>query len=402
MAILVRKVGLRNYKSIAECDVDLSDLTILVGRNGAGKSNFVDALRLTAQSLQSGLEYAIRERGGIGEVRRRSGGHPNHFAISLRIKIDEVTNGLYHFQIGAQEKAGFYVQREEAVISHADLTETHFRREKDSVVDKSEDLTAVPRVVGDAFLLAQLSGNASMRPLYEALTGMTLYNINPAAIRVPQRHDRGDVLEHSGLNIAGVIKRLRDDQPDALDRIQTYLSRIVPGIESVEYASLRHFETLEFRQKVQENKHPWMFPAAAMSDGTLRSLGVLAALFQFKHDGRQSPSLVAIEEPESTIHPAAAAVLMGALEEASVHAQVLVTTHSPDLLDTDAARRGSLLAVASLDGVSNIAPVDEAALSAIQEGLYTPGELLRQDQLQPKAPKSNSKAREPDLFGSAR
>lgn len=398
MAILVRKLGLRNYKSIAECDVDLSDLTILVGRNGAGKSNFVDALRLTAQSLQSGLEYAIRERGGIGEVRRRSGGHPNHFAITLRIKIDEESDGFFHFQVGAQEKAAFFVRNEEASISRGDRVDSYFKREKEHLVRKSDDLTAVPKVVGDALLLTQLSGNASFRPLYDALTGMTFYNINPASIKAPQTHDRGDMLEHSGLNIAGVIKRLHDGQPEALDRIQTYLSRIVPGIESVEYAPAGPYETLEFRQKVQDTRNPWRFQAAAMSDGTLRSLGVLTALFQFMRNGRPAPPLVAIEEPESTIHPAAAAVLMGALDEASSHAQILVTTHSPDLLDTDAARHGAFVAVDSQDGVTMVAPVDDASLSAIREDLYTPGGLLRQNQLQPRPSKREEKKAAQDLF----
>ena len=69
-------VSLKNYKSIGSARVRLAPLTLLVGRNGAGKSNFLDALRLVSDALQSTLDYALRQRGGIGEVRRRSGGHP--------------------------------------------------------------------------------------------------------------------------------------------------------------------------------------------------------------------------------------------------------------------------------------------------------------------------------------
>ncbi|MCY4452121.1 MAG: AAA family ATPase [Immundisolibacterales bacterium] len=68
----ITRVALRNYKSIATCNVSLAPLTILVGQNGAGKSNFLDALRFTAQALRFSLDHAVRERGGINEVRRRS------------------------------------------------------------------------------------------------------------------------------------------------------------------------------------------------------------------------------------------------------------------------------------------------------------------------------------------
>src|SRR5271157_2849936 len=73
-AVFLTHVKLRNYKSISQCSVQLGPLSFLVGPNGAGKSNFLDALRLVAQSLDTSLENALRERGGIGEVRRRSAG----------------------------------------------------------------------------------------------------------------------------------------------------------------------------------------------------------------------------------------------------------------------------------------------------------------------------------------
>src|SRR5687768_11137613 len=80
MQPFLREVRLLNYKSIARCRVKLSNVTILVGPNGSGKSNFLDSFRLIAEGLQTTLEHAIRRRGGIKEVRRRSGGHPTHFS----------------------------------------------------------------------------------------------------------------------------------------------------------------------------------------------------------------------------------------------------------------------------------------------------------------------------------
>jgi hypothetical protein len=74
---------------------------------------------------------------------------------------------------------------------------------------------------------------------------------------------------------------------------------------------------------------------------------------------------------------------MDALRDASVQAQVLVTTHSPDLLDQVEMDRESLLAVMSQDGITHIAPLDDASLEVIRDSLFTPGELLRLDQLEP-------------------
>ena len=68
----------------------------LVGQNGSGKSNFLDALRLVADSLNSSLDHALRERGGIKDVRRRSGGHPTHFGIRLDFRLPDGREGLFH------------------------------------------------------------------------------------------------------------------------------------------------------------------------------------------------------------------------------------------------------------------------------------------------------------------
>ena len=84
------------------------------------------------------------------------------------------------------------------------------------------------------------------------------------------------------------------------------------------------------------------------------------------------------------VHPAAMAVLLDALREASVNTQILITTHSPDLLDRVDIETDSLFAVSDESGSTVIAPIDEASASAIRDHLYTPGELLRSNQLEPR------------------
>ena len=118
-----------------------------------------------------------------------------------------------------------------------------------------------------------------------------------------------------------------------------------------------------------------------MSDGTLRALGVLVALFQGNLDF--APTLVGIEEPETALHPAASAALREALSRASGHTQVIVTSHSPDLLDDRQLDADSFLAVVSDSGETRIAALDEASRTSMREQLFSAGELLRLNQLVP-------------------
>ena len=115
--IFITKAMLRNYKSIGYCDVSLGKLTYLVGANGSGKSNFLDALHLVRDALSGSLDNALNERGGLSEVRRRSSGHPTHFGIRLEFTLATTGQpGYYAFTIAALAGGGYEVLAEKCVI----------------------------------------------------------------------------------------------------------------------------------------------------------------------------------------------------------------------------------------------------------------------------------------------
>jgi predicted ATPase len=114
-----------------------------------------------------------------------------------------------------------------------------------------------------------------------------------------------------------------------------------------------------------------------MSEGTLRALGILAALLQPDGSSARGPRLVGFEEPEHALHPGALAVLLAALREGSAGRQIIVTTHSADLLENKEVSPEELLAVDAFDGVSHLGPVDEAGRTTLRDRLFTGGELLR-------------------------
>lgn len=377
----IQRVQLRNYKSLGWCDVELGPLTVLVGRNGAGKSNFLDALRFLADSLNTSLDHAIKFRGGIDAVRRRSTGHPRNFAIALEMRLDEWSLASYAFEIAARPSAGFVVRHEHLAVRDGSGRTVAAYRVEDGQVSNSDTETMPPASI-DRLYLVNAAGLPKFRAVYDGLRSMGFYNLNPEAMKELRAPDAGELLHRDGANVASVIGRMTTDKPNLKTRVKEYLSTIVPEVREFERVPLGPRETLEFRQEVEGASHPWKFYAASMSDGTLRALGTLIAVTQLaeRHDPVR---LVAIEEPETALHPAAAAALMNALEEATGHTQVLVTTHSPELLDNFREELGRLLCVVSKQGTTEIAPADPASVTAIRQHLYSVGELLRMDQLQP-------------------
>lgn len=380
-AFSLTRVRLRHYRSIAEADVSLGQLLLLVGPNGSGKSNFLDALRLLSDSLQTSLDQALRSRGGVAEVRRRSTGHPTHFSIDL-----EFRGHGYEGSTGSKSQrcvavASAFPGRTVVCGSARDVARKPPRGRL--LPDRQRGAGGVlgagdAPVSGQRLYLVSAAGLDVFRPAFDGLAGISVFSLNPDVMRQPQTPDTGEFLNRDGANIASVLHRL---EPADKGRIEAYLQQIVPGMHEVSRSELGNWETLEFAQDVPGAKNPWRFQAQSVSDGTLRALGVLVALFA----GTGSTlSTVGIEEPESALHPAAASVLLDALRDASERRQVIVTSHSPDLLDRHDFELSQLRAVRSIGGETRIGPLDEAGALAMREQLYTPGELLRTDQLLPE------------------
>jgi predicted ATPase len=380
-SIFLRRVALNNYMSIARCSLKLRSLNFLVGQNGAGKSNFLDALRFTADALNTSVEHALRERGGIGEVRRRSAGHPTNFGVRLEWSLPSGDHGVYAFRIGAKPQGAFEVQQEVCIVNFANLAAESARYEVRSGQVHACSMSSPPAAASDRLFLVAMSGQPEFRPLYDALLRMGFYNFNPDVIRELQSPDTGEVLSSDGRNLASVLKRLAEQSGGRMERLVEMVGKVVPGITGASHKPVGKKETIEFRQLVAGSKDAWRFDAENMSDGTLRALGVLVALFQPPASDGRAVRVVGIEEPETALHPGAAAVLRAALFEASRNTQVIVTSHSPDLLDDKKISADSIVSVTSRAGETILGSMDEASRTSIRDHLFTAGELLRLNQL---------------------
>jgi len=387
----LRRVIVKNYKSIAVTSVDLEAFTVLVGANGSGKSNFVDALRFVSDCLNTSISLALQNRGGINAVRRHSRGHPTHFGIRLVIELERQGFADYSFEIAARQQGRFEVKGERCIVQTALFREEAKYQVQDGKF--TQELPGIrPKIETDRLALSVVSAVEEFRPVYDFLTSMRFYALAPDQIRQLQEPDAGEVLNRYGSNAAAVLREIQKRKPDSYERLCHLLSKVVPGTRRAEYLSLGQKETLRFKQDVGD-KDPWNFNALNMSDGTLRVLGILLAVYQ-----ASAATFIAIEEPEATIHPAALDVIIDILKDGTARSQILVTTHSPDVLDNRKIQDSELRLVTSQKGRTIIAPLAEVTRKVIRDRLYSAGELLRMEELRPD--ESVTQAQQPSLFGA--
>ena len=378
MEAMLKKIRIKNFLSIADSTVELSDFTILVGPNASGKSNFLDALRFISDCLNTSIYKAFKKRGGLKAVRRISMGHPRNIQFELEFVPRKGNAAYYGFEIASDPKGAFTVKKEECKIAPffkiPDFpTEFTFENGK----SKNPIMGREFIIEKDSLALYVLKIFPTFRPLYDFLTSMGFYSIAPSKLRELQEPDVERRLLSDGSNAAEILDAIKKESPPNYSRICEYLEKIVPGIKSVSPKVVGDKETLEFGQDVGD-KYPWHFAALNMSDGTLRVVGILIAIFQ------EPPlPLVAIEEPEATIHPAAIGVLLDILKSGRKRSQIVITTHSPDILDNKLILPEDIRIVSSGRGETRISPLGGISLEAVRNNLYSFGELMRMDELRP-------------------
>ena len=138
---------------------------------------------------------------------------------------------------------------------------------------------------------------------------------------------------------------------------------------------------------------PVRLPAHSMSDGTLRMLGILTAVFQ-----PARPTVIVLEEPESTMHPGALGAIVDVIAFASRSMQVVVATHSPEILDADWIESDNLRLLTWENGATLVHPISDECRYVLQNGPMGAGELLRSNALSPAPLKVVGKEAPPALF----
>jgi predicted ATPase len=364
---MITRLRAQHFRSLRDVDLQLGPLSILVGETGAGTSSVLDALAFVPAALAHGLDQALRERGGIAEIRRRTSGHPDHVTLHLEL-ADEAFVASYRLRLAAPVGGDHHVAEEVCQVTGLrDVGEpVAYRVTGGTLAAGAGDLQAAPDR-RDLYLRA-VSGQPPFDRVYRALRSLTLLDPQPAIVREHQLPDAAPWLARDGRNLASLVRSLAASQPEALERVVAYLAELVPGVTAMRHHAVGSRETVAFRQ-VMDNDAPWSFFASAMSDGALRAAAILVGVFA------RGAVAVAVEEPETGLHPGAARLLAHALAEAAETTQVVVGTHSPDLLEHGAPEAERLFSVQRQRGSTVVAAVPEGHRDAVREGLFRVGGL---------------------------
>lgn len=363
-----RSLTLRNFLSYRDATIEFSDFVALVGPNSSGKSNAVAAIKLLRDIPTHGLPNAIRRRGGFDQLRHRSEGRPYDPALKLEFQYGNSTPSFYEINLSSVAGKRYEVKRESARLHTGNVSwgfDSDGRRVQNTGTGEERPVPVAP---GQSALS---TGSLAAFVLQGVLQSMQAVEINPARVADLQEPSSTKEFEPDGSNVTSVFESLNVRRRNEL---VDQLSAIVPGIAKIELRNLADRQTLAFFQSTESKDR--MFLAKQMSDGTLRTFGILLAMLQ-----PATPRLLVIEEPEIAIHVGAMTTLVDILQQQATSSQVLITTHSADIVNSLPIE--ALRVVWTENGESRLAPVSSHTRDVVRRGLMTPGELLRADSLDP-------------------
>jgi predicted ATPase len=407
MEPVVRSLILKGFRSVRAGQIVFDNPTFLVGRNGSGKSNIADAFAFLAEAMASPLQEVIDRRGGIDSVVTKTSENVPFTELGIAVELNppesikevaksfvgDVESARYAFQIRALPDYKFEVVREQCIVTLANGAKQWFNREQNGFTANIEPFSNLNLGLFAPANLAMplIGGMFPFQVVNFTVRGMRVYSIEPAKLRDMQDPESGTNLRSDGANAASVFEEIQRRSTLDIQRIDNFLSAIVPNTKIVDTVQHGKKLALEFTQEWDKGKLD--FEAFSMSDGTLRAFGLLLAVFQL-----DTPHLMVVEEPEASLHPAAAGVVLDILRQAAKKTQVIVSTHSPELLDAKWIEDKHLRVVNWQRGITSVSRVSEMSRKALQDHLMQAGELMRSEALEPDPLFEDAPEKQANLF----
>lgn len=348
------RLVLHGYKSIAECDIELGLLNVLIGANGAGKSNFIGFFRLIRAILDQQLQVTVAEMGGPDALL--------HFGRKvteeLRAELYFGNNG-YRFALKPTQGNHMMFAREALWWNqHGDWRPRsgHF----ETYAEEQKRRTGIYDYV------------------VPAMRSWRLYHFHDTSrsALVKQIHGINDnaYLREDARNLAAFLYRLQQHH-------EAHYRRIVKAVQLVApfFGDFHLRPTAANPEKIQlewtEAGQDIPFTASALSDGTLRFICLATVLLQ---PDKLMPAAILIDEPELGLHPYAITVLGALMKSAALRHQLIISTQSVELVNEFDAE--DLIVVDRHDKASVLRRLDVAEL---KEWLadYSLGELWKKNLL---------------------
>lgn len=345
---MLTKLTIKNYKSLENVTLTPGPLTVLVGPNASGKSNILDALELLTELIpgRKRIKDALAERGGYSSI---VWGGDTQRNITIEIewrrqqKSGAKSRNRLSITIGMEKKRCVF--RSEAL----QLDENQLIVRDSETTWRSDRRTrGLPEGHSDASFLTLLGGDESFtQVVFDYLTNWVFHDFDPHLMRPPQPVKKEYRLSERGENLSTVIHTLYSAGDPSLTRILESVRSSVPAVEQLSSPITEDGKTyVALREKnVPESTGSW-----GLSEGTLFSLALATALYT-----PEMPSLLALESPDTTLHPYVMESVAEMLKIASRKTQVIVTTHSPYLLDYLPPE--AIVIVEKIDGKTTCKPI---------------------------------------------
>lgn len=339
---MIQELRLRNFLSFGPETpaLQLGPLNVLIGPNGSGKSNLLEAIGLL-RATTGDLWQAIRSQGSTSDWIWK--GRPEPFRAEITAK------SVAHYELSFCDYEGGFTIVGEAISTVPDGTVVYRSKAgeatlvgRDGVGRKidledfnfQQSILVQRRDPGNYPALTQLANSFSQIRLFRNWpSGLD------SPIRSIQRTDGPKTyLLEDGSNLALVLNRLNNDPP-TWRRVRTFLRDLGQDFDDI------GFDFVDNSVRIMMRETTFSTPSSRLSDGTLRFLCLLAVLL----DPKPSP-LICIDEPELGFHPDAVHEVAELLKDASTRTQLIVTTHSRELLDAISDKPESVIVCERKDG----------------------------------------------------
>ncbi|MBK8265501.1 MAG: AAA family ATPase [Nannocystis sp.] len=353
------RLTIRGFKSLRALeDLRLTQRNVLIGANGAGKSNFIDFFRTVRALALDGLQHFVNQSGGADgfffegpQVTRAIEAELRFGLNGFRFKLSPAADGLMVDQVARYfAKSGW----------------KEYRRGKGEA--------GITGWAADTSLLYPKSPSAEAY-VYAALASWIVYHFHDTSMTSPMRRE-GDVSNHrelaaDGGNLAAFLAHLRGEHPAIYQRIRETIQIVAPFFDDflLEPSAKGPSEKikLEWRQRGSTYPYqPWQ-----LSDGTIRFIALTTALLQ-----PNPPATIIIDEPELGLHPVALRVFAALVHETSLRHQTLISTQSPLLVDHFDPE--DLIVVERKAGATELRRLDPADLERWLED-FTLGDLIEKN-----------------------
>jgi len=352
-------VVVEGFTSIRSAELALNDVNVLVGANGAGKSNLIRVLGVLGRIVDGELGLYVGLSGGASALLNVNPAGPQR----IRLQAESDAGGYSADLIPA---AG------DTLIFSAESTWT-WRGDAMRHVRQQRPLGAGHRE--SALLTPESSWKPEELALVETLRGCRVFHFHDTSRDAPVKQ-QGYTADNRTLhpdagNLAAVMLRLRDGDPGRYRRIVRTIKQVAPFFR--DFVLEPELATDRVRLRWRQEGSDTVLPADALSDGTLRFICLAALLGQ-----PELPGLIVLDEPELGLHPFAIVQLAGMLRAASQESQVLLATQSVTLMNQ--FELGDLVIVERRDGASVFERPDPGRLSEWLAD-YSLGELWEKNLL---------------------